>query len=105
MKVRLVTRSRATGVFIVSQLVELEEMEALAKQVKTNVVQAIGEGLLDIVPSEASLGRLFPDGEDGIVLAMYLSQEEMRAKRAGNGLVAELKRMVRPKKPRSGRRR
>jgi len=90
MKVRLISREPATGVFIISQLVELEEMETLAGRVKTNAAQAIGEGLLDIAPSDGSLARLFPDGEAGIVVAMYLSQDELRAKRAGNGLAALL---------------
>ena len=82
MKVRLIGRVPVMNSFVVSQLVELEEIEAL---VKTNALQAIDEGLLDIVPSEGSLGRLFPEGEAGIVVAMYLSQEEMKAKRAGSG--------------------
>ena len=82
MKVRLIGRVPVMNSFVVSQLVELEEIEAL---VKTNALQAIGEGLLDIVPSEGSLGRLFPEGEAGIVVAMYLSQEEMLAAMLGGG--------------------
>lgn len=104
MKVRLVSREPVTGVYIVSQLVELEELEALAGRVKANAAQALGEGLIDLVPSEGSLGRLFPEGEGGIVVAMWLSQDEMQAKRAGNGLAALLRgerpRKARPKRTR-----
>lgn len=102
MKVRLVGRVPVMGGFVVSQLVELEEMAALAERVKANALQAIGEGVLDIVPGEGSLGRLFPEGEEGIVVAVYLSQEEMKAKRAGSGL-AEMLRGGRPQRRKSKR--
>lgn len=74
MKVQMVTREPTTGVFVVSRPVELEEMAAL------------GEGLIDLVPSEGSLGRLFPEGEAGMVVAMFLSQGELREKRVERGM-------------------
>lgn len=103
MKVRLVGRVPVMNGYVVSQLVELEELEALAGRIRANALQAIGEGVLDIVPGEGSLGRLFPEGENGIVVAMYLSQEEMVAKRAAGGLAGLFgggKRQGRPKRRR-----
>ena len=44
MKVRLVGRVAVMNGFVVSQLVEFEEMEALVGRVKENAAQAIGEG-------------------------------------------------------------
>lgn len=89
MKVQMVTREPKSGVFVVSRPVELAEMAAVAGQVQANAGKALAEGLIEIVGSEGSLGRLFPVGEQGMVVAMYLSQEELQAKRAAGGL-AEL---------------
>lgn len=101
MKVQMVTREPKTGVFVVSRPMELEEMAGVAAQVQENAGRALAEGLIEIVGSEGSLGRLFPAGEQGMVVAMYLSQDEMKAKRAAGGLAELLrggvKRARRPK--------
>lgn len=86
MKVQLVTREPKTGVFVISTPVELEEVGALMERVKTDMMAAVKEGMVDIVGSEGSLGRLFPVNESGVVVAMFLSQEEMRARRGQGGL-------------------
>lgn len=85
MRVRLVSRDAATGIHMVSSLVEYEELGALAGRIQANVLGAIRDGVLTIVPGEGSLGRLFPEGEAGLIVAVFLSQEEMRAARDGEG--------------------
>lgn len=106
MKVQMVTREPKSGVFVVSRPVELEEMGDVAGRVKENAGRALAEGLIEIVGIEGSLGKLFPEGETGMVVAMYLSQEELggresAGKRAAGGLAELLrggaKRARRPK--------
>ena len=89
MKVRLLTSGPATGLFVVSRLMEMEEMEAFAGRAKANAAELVARGELELVAVENLGARLIPAGEKGMLVTMWLSQAELVAKRE-QGVMARL---------------
>jgi hypothetical protein len=102
MKVRLISKD-PNGFFIISKEVEYEALADLAGEIKSNAAAALAKGLIDIIPAEAAyLGRLFPDGEPGILVTMFLDQQTLQERRGG--IAGLFQRPRRPKKPKPRRR-
>ena len=86
MKVKLVTSEPATGLFVVSRLMEMDELEAFAGRAKANAAELVARGEFEVVVAEDLAGWLFPAGEKGMLVTMWVSQAELAAKRERKGL-------------------
>lgn len=77
----MVTWEPATGLFVVSKLMAFEEMEAFAGRAKASVAELLAGGELEIVTAAFLPGLLFPASEKGMLVTMFLGQEEMQERR------------------------
>lgn len=102
MKARLVTWEPKTELFVVSRPVEFEEMEAFAGRAKAGVAELLANGELEVVTMEKLPGVLFPPGERGMLVTMFLSQDEMKETRERQGM-ARLFGVGKPRRPKRRR--
>lgn len=100
MKVRMVTWEPATGLFVVSIPMAFEEMEAFAGRAKASAAELVSRGELEIVTAADLPGLLFPSGEKGMLVTMFLSQAELNEKREGMGRLFSFGRPRKPKRRR-----
>lgn len=81
MKVRLVTRVPGQALFVVSRPVDYEEMEPLAAEATSNMAALIGKGDLTVVTADTLVELLCPTEKRGMLVSLFLGQEEMQERR------------------------